>query len=149
MNPFKRYFIDYLLVNFETTLAIGIIGIFFCNNITIGFDCFFLPPLFSIIGMLGCIPLYFMENLTINQVKLYRVLDFIFLEFAIEGLVYVVFKQQAQREVYIFTGIFTFVNCVLTYLISDQLYRKDVKVVNEKLILLNNQDEDDNEPDTI
>lgn len=99
--------------------------------------------------MLGCIPLYFKEDLTINQVKLYRVLDFIFLEFAFEGLVYVVFKQQAQREVYIFTGIFTFVNCVLTYLISDQLYRKDVKVVNEKLILLNNQDEDDNEPDTI
>lgn len=144
----KRFLSDFFLIQAETCLAIGIIGGIFAPDKQITFSYFFLPVILAAICMLPCSIIYFKENLTVRQIRILRVIEWIVLEIAIEGIIYFLLKDSVSVAVYI-VSFFSILICdMLTWIIGDATERKKVNQLNKKLkgLYIDSDDEaDENE----
>ena len=76
----KRMISDYILVQAEIALSFGIVGSIFAGDVSITFSYFLLPAVLGLICMLPCIVVYVKEDLTVKQVIIQRVTEWIVLE---------------------------------------------------------------------
>lgn len=130
---FKRMLSDYIMIQAETALAIGIIGSIFAGEEKITYHYFFLPAILGFICMLPCIIIYIKEDMTIKQVIVQRVLELIVLECAIIGIIYYIVGDTIGRAGYIAIGVSVLFFDVLTYALSWYLEKKEADMLNEKL----------------
>lgn len=130
---FKRMLSDYIMIQAETALAIGIIGSIFAGDEKITYHYFFLPAILGFICMLPCIIIYIKEDMTIKQVIIQRVLELIVLECAIIGIIYYIVGDTIGRAGYIAIGVSVLFFDVLTYALSWYLEKKEADMLNEKL----------------
>lgn len=132
-NAWKKMISDYIMVQAEIALAIGIIGSIFAGDQPISYAYFFLPAFLGLICMLPCIVIYFKEDMTIKQVMLQRVLELIVLEIAIVGIVHYIVGDTPGTKGYIAIVFSILFFDVLTYVLSYVLERKEADAINEKL----------------
>lgn len=132
-NAWKKMISDYIIVQAEFALSIGIIGSIFAGNEPISYTYFFLPAFLGLICMLPCVITYFKEDMTIRQIMVQRVVEFIVLEIVIIAIVHYIVGDTLGTAGYIamFFSILFF--DVLSYLLSYLLERKEADAINEKL----------------
>ena len=129
----KKMISDYILVQAEMALSIGIIGSIFAGEEKITYQYFFLPALLGLVCMLPCIITYVKEDMTIKQIIIQRVVEWVVLEIAIMGIIYYIVGDVPGRAGYIAIFFSILIFDVLTYLLSWFLERKEADQINEKL----------------
>lgn len=132
-NWVKKFLWDYMIVQFQVTLSIGVVGTLFARDVTIDFRYFFLPLVLGVIYMLPCLPLYFKEDMTVIQVWLQRVVELILIEAGTQWAVRLVFDDRMPKFVYVALIFSVLIFDILTYVIRDYLEIKEVDELNEKL----------------
>jgi len=146
-DGFKKLFIDYLVVQVETTLSIGIIGSLFAPEMTIKFYYFFLPALLGFVCMIPCIVECFFPSLSVKHMRTLRVFELLLLEVVVYAIIYLIFGNSVGKVVYLACVVSTLVLDVASYAISDRLDKKEVDDLNDLLMNLRNNEEDDDEGD--
>ncbi len=132
-NWVKKFLWDYMIVQFQVTLSIGVVGTLFARDVAIDFRYFFLPLVLGVIYMLPCLPLYFKEDMTVIQVWLQRVVELILIEAGTQWAVRLVFDDRMPKFVYVVLIFSVLIFDILTYVIRDYLEIKEVDELNEKL----------------
>lgn len=132
-NAIKRMISDYILIQAETAIAIGIIGSIFAGEQKITYQYFFLPAVIGLICMLPCLITYFKEDMTIRQILIQRVVEWLVLEVAIIGLVYYVVGDAPGKEGYLAMVFSILFFDITTYGISYYLEKREADTINEKL----------------
>lgn len=79
-DTFSKMVLDYILIQAEIAFSFGIIGSIFAKDVSISFSYFFLPAILGLICMLPCIITYVKEDLTIKQIIIQRIVEWIILE---------------------------------------------------------------------
>lgn len=132
-DAIKKMISDYILIQAETAISIGIIGSIFAGEQKITYQYFFLPALIGLICMLPCIVTYFKEDMTIKQIIIQRAVEWIVLEAAIIGVIYYIAGDAPGKAGYI-AMIFsiTFFD-IVTYAFSYYLEKREADAVNKKL----------------
>jgi len=132
-DAFKKMFSDYIMVQAEIALAMGIIGSIFVPDEKIPYSYFFLPAILGVICMLPCIITYFKEDMTIKQIMIQRIAELIVLEIAIIGIIYGIVGDTLGKLGYVamFFSILFF--DILSYSLSFYLEKKEADIINEKL----------------
>ena len=132
-NAIKQMLADYILVQAETALSIGIIGSIFASEQKITYQYFFLPALIGFICMLPCVITYFKEDMTVKQIIVQRVVELIVLEIALMGAVYYIVGDVPGKNGYIAMGFSILLFDIATYGISYYLEKRETDILNEKL----------------
>lgn len=132
-NAWKKMISDYIIVQAEFALSIGIIGSIFAGNEPISYTYFFLPAFLGLICMLPCVITYFKEDMTIRQIMVQRVVEFIVLEIVIIAIVHYIVGDTLGKAGYIAVFFSILLFDVLSYLLSYLLERKEADAINEKL----------------
>ena len=132
-NAIKQMLADYILVQAETALSIGIIGSIFASEQKITYQYFFLPALIGFICMLPCVITYFKEDMTVKQIIVQRVVELIVLEIALMGAVYYIVGDVPGKSGYIAIGFSILLFDIATYGISYYLEKRETDILNEKL----------------
>lgn len=132
-NAVKQMLADYILVQAETALSIGIIGSIFASEQKITYQYFFLPALIGFICMLPCVITYFKEDMTVRQIIVQRVVELIVLESALMGAVYYIVGDVPGKIGYIAIGFSILFFDIATYGISYYLEKREADILNEKL----------------
>lgn len=130
---YKRMISDYILIQAETALAIGIIGSIFAREQQITYQYFFLPAIIGLICMIPCIITYIKDDMTIKQIIIQRVVELIVLEIAIIGVIYYIVGDAPGKYGYIAIFFSVFFFDVITYVISYCMEKKEADVINKKL----------------
>lgn len=76
----SAFFRDLFLVETECVLSFAIVGTIFARNAAISYAHFFIPLAMGAICMLPCLPVYLIENMSIPQVIVQRLLELAVLE---------------------------------------------------------------------
>ena len=100
-NAIKKMISDYIIVQAEIALSMGIIGSIFAAEQPITYHYFFLPALLGLICMLPCLIIYFKEDMTIKQVIIQRVAEVVVLEIAIIWVVHYIVGDSPGKAGYI------------------------------------------------
>lgn len=132
-NAIKQMLADYILVQAETALSIGINGSIFASEQKITYQYFFLPALIGFICMLPCVITYFKEDMTVKQIIVQRVVELIVLEIALMGAVYYIVGDVPGKSGYIAIGFSILLFDIATYGISYYLEKRETDILNEKL----------------
>lgn len=133
IDGIRRMLSDYILIQAETALSIGIIGSIFAGEQRISYQYFFLPAILGIICMLPCIITYFKEDMTIRQIIIQRVVELIVLEIAIIAIIYKMVGNALSKTGYIAMVFSILFFDILTYAVSYFLEKKEADSINEKL----------------
>lgn len=129
----KKVFFDYIVVQSEIALSIGIIGSIFASDKSISFAYFFLPALLGIICILPGAVIFFKDDMTIKQILIQRVMEAIVLEVSIIGVAWWLLGDTLGRDGYLSIGISILVLDVLTYVLSYVMEQKEADTLNAKL----------------
>ena len=132
-DAFKKMLSDYIMIQAEIALSIGIIGSIFAADEAISYHYFFLPALLGIICILPCIVTYFKEDMTIKQIIIQRIVELIVLEIAIIGIIYYIVGDAPGKAGYIAMVFSILFFDILTYALSFYLEKKEADIINEKL----------------
>lgn len=132
-DALKRMISDYILIQTETTLAIGVIGCIFAGDQKITYQYFFLPAIIGVICMLPCIITYFKEDMTIKQIMIQRIVEWIVLEIAIIGIVYHIVGDIPGKAGYLAMAFSILFFDIATYGISYFLEKRETDAINKKL----------------
>lgn len=132
-DTLRRMISDYILIQAETALSIGIIGSIFANEQKITYQYFFLPAVLGLICMLPCVITYFKEDMTIKQIMIQRIVEWIVLEAAIIGVVYHIVGDAPGRAGYLAMVFSILFFDIATYGISYYLEKRETDTINEKL----------------
>lgn len=133
INAWKKMISDYIMVQAEIALSIGIIGSIFAGDESITYTYFFLPALLGLICMLPCVITYFKEDMTIKQIMIQRVLEVIVLEIGIIGIIYYIVGDAPGKAGYIAIVFSVLFFDILSYVLSYILERKEADAINAKL----------------
>ena len=132
-NGWKKFLSDYILVQAETTLSIGIIGTIFARDIKVSLSYFFIPAILGLFYMLPCLVLYFKDDLKVWQIVLQRFIEWIMIEVGTMYTMKILFGEVISKAVYIAAFISVSVFMILTTVISDLLEKKELNDLNTKL----------------
>ena len=132
-NGWKKFLSDYILVQAETTLSIGIIGTIFARDIKVSLSYFFIPAILGLFYMLPCFVLYFKDDLKVWQIVLQRFIEWIMIEVGTMYTMKILFGEVISKAVYIAAFISVSVFMILTTVISDLLEKKEINDLNTKL----------------
>lgn len=129
----KQMVSDYVLIQAETALSIAIIGSIFLSEQKITYSYFFLPAIIGLICMLPCLITYFKEDMTVKQIIVQRVIEWVVLEIAILCLVRYLVGDMLSMAGYVALGISVTFFDIATYGISYVLEKREADAVNEIL----------------
>lgn len=132
-SVWKQMVSDYVLIQAETALSIAIIGSIFLREERIPYSYFFLPAIIGFICMLPCIITYFKEDMTVKQIIVQRVIEWVVLEIAILCLVRYLVGDMLSMAGYVALGISVTFFDIATYGISYVLEKREADAVNEIL----------------
>ena len=132
-NGWKKFLSDYILVQAETTLSIGIIGTIFARDIKVSLSYFFIPAVLGLFNMLPCLVLYFKDDLKVWQIVLQRFVEWIMIEVGTMYTMKILFGEAISKAVYIAAFVSVSAFMLLTTAISDFLQKKEIKDLNTKL----------------
>ena len=76
----SAFFRDLFLVETECVLSFAVVGTIFARNAAISYAHFFIPLAMGALCMLPCLPVYLIENMSIPQVIVQRLLELAVLE---------------------------------------------------------------------
>lgn len=141
-NALKRMVSDYILIQAEIALSFGIVGSIFAKDVSISFHYFFLPAILGMVCMLPCIITYVKEDLTIKQVIIQRIVEWVILEIVIIWIVYKMVGDAPGKLGYVAMVFSILFFDVATYVISYFLEKREADDLNEKLELLRAREED-------
>lgn len=129
----KRMISDYILVQAEIALSFGIVGSIFAGDVSITFSYFLLPAVLGLICMLPCIVVYVKEDLTVKQVIIQRVTEWIVLEIV---FLWGTYQMVGDIPGLLGYGVVAFTILffdVATYTISYYLEKREADDINRKL----------------
>lgn len=129
----KQMLADYILIQAETALSIGMIGSIFASEEKITYQYFFLPALIGLICMLPCVITYLKEDMTMKQIIVQRVVELIVLEIALMGMIYYIVGDVPGKIGYVAIGFTILFFDIATYGISYYLEKREADTINEKL----------------
>lgn len=132
-NWVKKFMLDYIIVQAQVTIAIGVVGTLFARDVMIDFRYFFLPLILGFIYMLPCLPLFFKEDMTVVQIWLQRIVELILIEAGTQWIVRLIFGDRLQPYLYVALLFSVLIFDVMTYAIRDWLEIREVSELNEKL----------------
>lgn len=142
-DTFSRMVLDYILIQSEIALSFGIIGSIFAKDVSISFRYFFLPAILGLVCMLPCVVTYVKEDLTIKQIMIQRIVEWIILEVVFIWVVYKMVGDVPGKLGYvaIFFSILFF--DIATYAISFFLEKREADDINRKLEQIRVEEEED------
>ena len=129
----KRMVLDYIIVQAEIALSFGIVGSIFAGDVPIRFSYFFLPAVLGLICMLPCIIVYVKEDMTVKQVMIQRIVEWIVLEAVILWIAYKMVGDVPGVVGYVAMAVSILVFDVASYAISYYLEKREADDVNVKL----------------
>ena len=129
----KRMVSDYILVQAEIALSFGIVGSIFAGDVSITFSYFFLPAVLGLICMLPCIIVYVKEDMTVKQVMIQRIVEWVVLEAVILWIAYKMVGDVPGVAGYVAMAVSILVFDVASYVISYYLEKREADDVNVKL----------------
>lgn len=132
-DPLREFVFDYITAVAENTLAIAVIGSIFVPNASISFRYFFLPFALAFLCMLPCIPIYLKEDMTIKQVLIQRVVEWIVLEIAMYMAIRFVIGEMLPTSGYVAILFSVTFFDVLSYLIKWYLEKEEAEKINRRL----------------
>lgn len=141
-DAFKRMISDYILVQAEVALSFGIVGSIFAKDVPITFSYFFLPAVIGLICMLPCIIIYLKEDLTVKQVIIQRIVEWIVLEVVIIRIVYAMVGNAPGKAGYIAMVFSILFFDIATYVISYYLEKREADDINKKLVKIHEQEKE-------
>ena len=141
-DTFSKMVSDYILIQAEIAFSFGIIGSIFAKDVSISFSYFFLPAILGLICMLPCIITYVKEDLTIKQIIIQRIVEWIILEAVFIWMAYKMLGDVPGKIGYVAIGFSILFFDVATYVISYFLEKREADDINEKLELLRTREED-------
>ena len=141
-DAFKRMSSDYILVQAEVALSFGIVGSIFAKDVPITFSYFFLPAVIGLICMLPCIIIYLKEDLTVKQVIIQRIVEWIVLEVVIIRIVYAMVGNAPGKAGYIAMVFSILFFDIATYVISYYLEKREADDINKKLVKIHEQEKE-------
>ena len=140
-NAFKKMISDYILIQAEIALSFGIVGSIFAKDVTISFSYFFLPAIIGFLCMLPCIVTYVKEDLTIKQVIVQRIVEWIIMEIMFVWIVYKMLGDAPGKIGYVTIAFSVMFFDAATYFISYFLEKREADDINKKLEQLRAEDE--------
>ena len=129
----KRMVSDYILVQAEIALSFGIVGSIFAGDVSITFSYFFLPAVLGLICMLPCIIVYVKEDMTVKQVMIQRIVEWVVLEAVILWIAYKMVGDVPGVAGYVAMAVSILVLAVTSDVISYYLEKREADDVNVKL----------------
>lgn len=129
----KQVISDYILIQAEVTLSIGVIGSIFAGTQKVPYSYFFLPLLIGAICILPCLIIYIKEDLTIKQVVVQRLVELIVLEFALLLVLKQILGSTLSGAGYIAVMVSVLILDVMTYLIKWLYQKRDANQINRIL----------------
>ena len=133
---------DYILIQAEIALSFGIVGSIFAKDVTISFSYFFLPAIIGFLCMLPCIVTYVKEDLTIKQVIVQRIVEWIILEIVFIWIVHKIVGDAIGKIGYVAIAFSVMFFDAATYFISYFLEKREADDINKKLEQLRAEDEE-------
>lgn len=142
-NALKRMISDYILIQAEIALSFGIVGSIFAKDVSISFSYFLLPAIIGLLCIIPCIITYVKEDLTVKQIMIQRIVEWIVLEIAFIWIVYKMVGDVPGKLGYvaIFFSILFF--DIATYAISYFLEKREADDINKKLAQIRADEEED------
>ena len=142
-NALKRMISDYILIQAEIALSFGIVGSIFAKDVSISFSYFLLPAIIGLLCIIPCIITYVKEDLTVKQIMIQRIVEWIVLEVAFIWIVYKMVGDVPGKLGYvaIFFSILFF--DIATYAISYFLENREADDINKKLAQIRADEEED------
>lgn len=141
-NAFKRMISDYILVQAEIALSFGVVGSIFAKDVAISFSYFLLPAIIGFICILPCIVTYVKEDLTIKQVIVQRIVEWIILEIVFVWIVHKMVGDAPGKIGYVAIVFSVMFFDAATYFVSYYLEKREADDINKKLEQLRAEDED-------
>lgn len=134
---------DYILIQAEIALSFGIVGSIFAKDVSISFSYFLLPAIIGLLCIIPCIITYVKEDLTVKQIMIQRIVEWIVLEIAFIWIVYKMVGDVPGKLGYvaIFFSILFF--DIATYAISYFLEKREADDINKKLAQIRADEEED------
>lgn len=141
-NALKRMISDYILIQAEIALSFGIVGSIFAKDVSISFSYFLLPAIIGLLCIIPCIITYVKEDLTVKQIMIQRIVEWIVLEIAFIWIVYKMVGDVPGKLGYvaIFFSILFF--DIATYAISYFLEKREADDINKKLAQIRDEEEE-------
>ena len=142
-DTFIKMVSDYILIQAEIALSFGIIGSIFAKDVSISFSYFLLPAIIGLLCIIPCIITYVKEDLTVKQIMIQRIVEWIVLEVAFIWIVYKMVGDVPGKLGYvaIFFSILFF--DIATYAISYFLEKREADDINKKLAQIRADEEED------
>ena len=134
---------DYILIQAEIALSFGIVGSIFAKDVSISFSYFLLPAIIGLLCIIPCIITYVKEDLTVKQIMIQRIVEWIVLQIAFIWIVYKMVGDVPGKLGYvaIFFSILFF--DIATYAISYFLEKREADDINKKLAQIRADEEED------
>ncbi len=132
-DTLKKMILDYIVVQVQVALSLGIVGSIFASDVAITYSYFFLPAIIGFICMLPCIITYVKEDLTIKQMIVQRVVEWVVLEFVLLWVAYKLVGDTPGKTGYVVIGFSILLFDVVSYGISYFLERREADDMNRKL----------------
>lgn len=129
----KRLLFDYIMVAAEITLSVAIIGSIFAGDEVITYHYFFIPFLMAAACMLPCLIIYLNEQLTIRQVLIQRVIQFVILEVVVLAFARWMIGDMLTLPLGIVITISLIIIDIGTYLLEWYFERAEATRLNEQL----------------
>ena len=142
-NALKRMISDYILIQAEIALSFGIVGSIFAKDVSISCSYFLLPAIIGLLCIIPCIITYVKEDLTVKQIMIQRIVEWIVLEVAFIWIVYKMVGDVPGKLGYvaIFFSILFF--DIATYAIRYFLEKREADDINKKLAQIRADEEED------
>lgn len=127
----KSIALNYLIIVAESTLSVAVIGSIFAGDIAINYRYFFIPIALGVFYMLPCLPIYFMENMTIKQVMIQRIAELIVIEAATIFAAYLLIGEKLGVGGYIAVGASVLIFDVATYVLQWIFEKNEADKINK------------------
>lgn len=127
----KSIALNYLIIVAESTLSVAVIGSIFAGDIAINYRYFFIPIALGVFYMLPCLPIYFMENMTIKQVMIQRIAELIVIEAATLFAAYLLIGEKLGVGGYIAVGASVLIFDVATYVLQWIFEKNEADKINK------------------
>ena len=141
-NALKRMISDYILIQAEIALSFGVVGSIFAKDVAISFSYFLLPAIMGLLCIIPCIITYVKEDLTVKQVIVQRIVEWIILEIVFVCAVYKIVGDAPGKTGYVAIVFSVMFFDASTYFISYFLEKREADDINKKLELLRAEDEE-------
>ena len=127
---------DYILIQAEIALSFGIVGSIFAKDVSISFSYFLLPAIIGLLCIIPCIITYVKEDLTVKQIMIQRIVEWIVLEVAFIWIVYKMVGDVPGKLGYVANSPYTVLGDSLS---AGRLYDRIGKKAYGKVILVTPQ----------